>query len=106
MLMSLVTTRLKGKPNHYRSKVEDFRLTNPAKWFKSIYVLLGADNLSKTLEIPSDDDVLELVYELQMAFRKPMANLSINRVMVVNLVDHLLKNTSPSLVKYVDLKPS
>ena len=36
---------LKAKEAYYRTKAKDFRQTNPAKWYKTVYSLLGAQKV-------------------------------------------------------------
>ena len=53
----------KAKTSYYRSKAKDLRTTNSAKWFKSIFSLLGINNGNNSLGKTSDDNVLEMGYK-------------------------------------------
>jgi hypothetical protein len=87
----------KAKTFYYRSKAKDLRTTNSAKWFKSIFSLLGINNGNNLLGKTSDDNILELAKKLQQAFMKPWENLPPNNVLDINLMDQLVRNTTPSL---------
>ena len=46
---------LKAKEAYYRLKAKDFRQTNPEKWYKTVYSLLGAQKDQKSLQNPSEE---------------------------------------------------
>ena len=87
----------KAETSYYSSKAKDLRTTNPTKWFKFIFSLLGIDNRNDSPRSTSDDDVLELAEKLQQAFMKPWENLPPNNELDNNLLDQLLRNTAPPL---------
>ncbi|CAB3981745.1 Hypothetical predicted protein, partial [Paramuricea clavata] len=83
-----------AKTSYYRSKAKDLRTTNSAKWFKSIFSLLGIKNGNNPLGKTSDDNILGLAEKLQQAFIKPWENLPPNNELDINLMDQLLRNTT------------
>ena len=87
---------LKAKEAYYRTKAKDFRQTNPAKWYKTVYSLLGAQKDQKSLQSPSEEELSELAELLQGAFTKPRVDVNTDSI-AINEVDHLLKHTSPPL---------
>ena len=82
--------------SYYKSNARDLRTTNPAKWFKSIFPLLGIQNGNNSLGQTSDDNIQEMAEKLQQAFIKPRENLPSDNELNVNQID-LLRNTTPPL---------
>ena len=80
---------LKAKEAYYRTKAKDFRQTNPAKWYKTVYFLLGAQKDQKSLQSPSEEELYELAE--QGAFTKPWEDVNTDSI-DINESDHLLKH--------------
>ena len=87
----------KAKMSYYKSNARGLRTTNPAKWFKSIFSLLGIQNGNNSLGQTSDDNIQEMAEKLQQAFIKPWENLPSDNELNVNQIDRLLRNTTPPL---------
>ena len=87
----------KAKMSYYKSNARGLRTTNPAKWFKSIFSLLGIQNGNKSLGQTSDDNIQAMAEKLQQAFIKPWENLPSDNELDVNQIDRLLRNTTPPL---------
>ena len=86
-----------AKGVYYLTKAKDARLTNPAKWYKTIYSLLGAQlENRKSPPNPSEKEASKLTELLQRAFTKPWKDAKTDPL-DINEVDHLLKHTSPPL---------
>ena len=94
----------KAKMSYYKSNARGLRTTNvnPAKWFKSIFSLLGIHNGNNSLGQTSDDNIQELAEKLQQVFIEPWENLPSGNELDVNQIDRLLKNTTPPLPSIVE----
>ena len=74
--------------SYYKSNARDLHTTNPAKWFKSIFSLLGIQNGNNSLGQTSyDDNIQEMAEKLQQAFIKPWENLPSDNELNVNQID-------------------
>ena len=79
---------------YYNSKAKDLRSSNPAKWYKTINTLIGANDTNTRVHIP-EIEIQETAEKLQSVFTKPWANLrNENKVDVID-VNHLLKDIPP-----------
>ena len=83
-----------AKARYYNSKAKDLRLPNPAKWYKIISALIGANDTNTKVRIP-EIEIQEKAEKLQSAFTKSWANLRNENKVDVDEVNHLLKDTPP-----------
>ena len=83
-----------AKARYYNSKAKDLRSSNPAKWYKTINALIGANDTNTRVRIP-EIEIQETAKKLQSAFTKPWANLRNENKVDVGEVNHLLKDTPP-----------
>ena len=87
----------KAKSSYYSSKAKGLRTTNPDKWFKTIFSLLGVNNGNNSMGNISDDDVQDMAEKLQQAFIKPWENLPPDSALDTDMIDQLLRDTTPPL---------
>ena len=57
-----------AKRKFYETKASEFRMSNPRKWYKSIYALCGAERQRTTPTAPSSDELKEVADKLLQAF--------------------------------------
>ena len=111
-----------AKRKFYERKASDLRYTNPSKWFKYIYSLCGAQQLSKTPTAPNKAELQKIAGLLLDAFvapwkdREPTA-LSVSEVANdlddrpppvpnIGLVKAMLKHVNPRRATGVDGVPA
>ena len=111
-----------AKRKFYERKASDLRYTNPSKWFKYIYSLCGAQQLSKTPTAPNKAELQKIADLLLDAFvapwkdREPTA-LSVSEVANdlddrpppvpnIGLVKAMLKHVNPRRATGVDGVPA
>ena len=68
MVAALISS---AKRKFYERKASDLRYTNPSKWFKYIYSLCGAQQLSKTPTPPNKAELQKIADLLLDAFVAP-----------------------------------
>ena len=69
-------------------------MSNPAKWYKTINALIGANDTNTRVRILKIE-TQETAEKLQSVFTKPSANLRNENKVDVDEVNHLLKDTPP-----------
>ena len=85
----------KVKENYYLSNSKDLRVSQPEKWYKTIYGLANV-NYSPN-RIPPAEVTEHLVEQLQQAFIKPWLDVCPTAPPDVQTVSHLLKDVPPPL---------
>ena len=91
---NLITT---AKYNYYQDKAKNNKYHNPAKWYRSIYNLVGAGNSQSTLSAPTKEELQELSEKLQTAFTAPWKDLSSTASVDISEVENLLKDQNPPI---------
>ncbi|XP_046858758.1 uncharacterized protein LOC124452220 [Xenia sp. Carnegie-2017] len=86
-----------AKISYYKRKAKDFRTTNPKKWYKSIFLMLGINNGNSVKRNVYDENVLELAEKLQQVFTKPWLNQLPDYEIEDNLINQTLKDVKPPL---------
>ncbi|CAB3995382.1 RNA-directed DNA polymerase from mobile element jockey [Paramuricea clavata] len=69
----------------------DLRQKDPAKWYKTVYTLLGAETNHNSLQTPSNEDLSKVAENLQTAFTNPWKDINVD-LPDINEVNHLLKD--------------
>ncbi|CAB3995027.1 RNA-directed DNA polymerase from mobile element jockey, partial [Paramuricea clavata] len=85
-----------AKQSFYHTEGRDLRQKDPAKWYKTVYTLLGAETNHNSLQTPSNEDLSKVAENLQTAFTNPWKDINVD-LPDINEVNHLLKDTSPPL---------
>ncbi|CAB4012075.1 Hypothetical predicted protein, partial [Paramuricea clavata] len=85
-----------AKQSVYHTEGRDLRQKDPAKWYKTVYTLLGAETNHNSLQTPSNEDLSKVAENLQTAFTNPWKDINVD-LPDINEVNHLLKDTSPPL---------
>ena len=83
-----------AKARYYNSKVKGLLSSNPAKWYKTINALIGANDTKTRVRIP-EIEIQEKAEKLKSAFTIPWANLRNENKVDVDEVNHLLKDKPP-----------
>ena len=91
------------KARYYNCKAKDLRSSNPAKWYKTINALIGANDTNTRVRIP-EIEIQETAEKLQSVFTKPWANLRNENKVDLNDVNHLLKDIPPRQPSIVQVK--
>ncbi|CAB4021160.1 Hypothetical predicted protein [Paramuricea clavata] len=85
-----------AKQSFYHTEGRDLRQKDPAKWYKTVYTLLGAETNHNSLQTPSNEDLSKVAENLQTAFTNPWKDINVD-LPDINEVNHLLKDTPPPL---------
>ena len=86
----------KAKRRYYQDKAKNNRVYDPAKWYRSIYKLAGANSARNDLAAPSESELQELSEKLQEIFTVPWRNLRSSNMDFIE-VESLLKSNNPSI---------
>ena len=90
-----------AKRKFYETKASEFPMSNPCKWYKSIYVLGGAERQRTTPTAPSYDELKEVADKLLQAFTAPWKN----RTATALLASERLQDRPPPLPSIGQVKP-
>ena len=84
-----------AKRKFYETKASDFRMSNPRKWYKSIYALCGAERQRTTPTAPSSDELKEVADKLLQAFTAPWKNRTATALLASEISDRLQDRPPP-----------
>ena len=79
-----------AKQKFYQDKAQDLRHSNPGKWYRSIYVMTGADQQHADITAPSKTELSKLADDLLDAFTKPWEDREPSSLLVSELADNLI----------------
>ena len=94
----------KAKLRHYRSRVENVKRSDQAKWYKMLYKLTAAEESRGTVSTP--ETVGDIAERLQTAFSRPWEDIVPTRVPEIEDVLPLLKNNTPIMPSIGQVKSS
>ena len=79
----------------YETNVSEFCMSNPRKWYKSIYALCGAERQRTTPAAPSSDKLKEVANKLLQAFTAPWKNRTEKALLASEISDRLQDRPPP-----------
>ena len=85
----------KAKAKYYESKVQHKHESNPASWYKSVYELSAANEAP--CQLTSTSDLSAFAGRLQTSFTRPRYEIDHTGHPDYDEVQHLLKDTPPSI---------